>query len=655
MDALRKAEEEKKQAEKGSQSDTEAETKAAASQSSEAETESPANAIKVDEDLKPDSNMEQESSSIPDTSIEFDEPAKSEVGVDLESLETSEQAVEESTAKKSAEISFELEPKSTVESTRTPLESPAEEAPAESPQNDNVLTASSENAEEENLDELETSNIESAIDSGLELSMGEDESQSLSAEETENVGQDDSAGAEGDAIPDRAELQTTTSNEASAGELEPDIGNEIPPVDDEDDRTAALFAIPQPKVEKQNNEESTSQDERISAKSVFAAKRAKQKQVRNLRLAGIGVAAVVVLGAGFVYFYLTNSTSSGITVPDDFVAGQQTFLNEEASLLENEAIEESVDLDSLESIPAAVEPTIAQADTTEMSELVVEEQVEDQVEIAEESIDAAVIVETSVASPALAANDLQTAESILDTTQTVSQVIGGPEDAPVIAATETETQTESVAVEQSEPADTETPTTESEVELLAVETENIVEEEPVDLISFSRRETQSTIDPMLANAYIAYQSGNLGSARSYYEQALASSPLSRDALLGLAAIAVAEDQQIQAMELYSQLLARDPADPVARAGLLDLQPVGSPAEVERELRRLVDMHRDVAPLYYALGNYYASQDQWSGAQSQYFRALQIAKSAALQGQLVNPDFAFNLAVSLEHLNQAAPA
>ena len=77
--------------------------------------------------------------------------------------------------------------------------------------------------------------------------------------------------------------------------------------------------------------------------------------------------------------------------------------------------------------------------------------------------------------------------------------------------------------------------------------------------------------------------------------------------------------------------------------------------MERELRRLNDLHPNLAPLLYAQGNFYASEERWSNAQQLYFRALQVAKSDALQGQPVNPDYAFNLAVSLEHLNQSMPA
>ncbi|MGV3590440.1 MAG: tetratricopeptide repeat protein, partial [Gammaproteobacteria bacterium] len=50
-----------------------------------------------------------------------------------------------------------------------------------------------------------------------------------------------------------------------------------------------------------------------------------------------------------------------------------------------------------------------------------------------------------------------------------------------------------------------------------------------------------------------------------------------------------------------------------------------------------------------LGNHYAAQGRWSEAQGAYYNALLTARRSA--GGPVHPDYAFNLAVSLEQLNQ----
>jgi len=156
-------------------------------------------------------------------------------------------------------------------------------------------------------------------------------------------------------------------------------------------------------------------------------------------------------------------------------------------------------------------------------------------------------------------------------------------------------------------------------------------------------------------AYAAYQQGSLDQAEVLYRQTLVADPMQRDALLGLANITARNGNSTEALDLYSRLLARNPSDPIARVGLMELLPAGSPSEQEALLRRLLNEHPNVAALSYAYGNFLASNQRWPEAQRAYFRALQLAKSDAALNGLVNPDYAFNLAVSLEHLNQSEPA
>ena len=52
---------------------------------------------------------------------------------------------------------------------------------------------------------------------------------------------------------------------------------------------------------------------------------------------------------------------------------------------------------------------------------------------------------------------------------------------------------------------------------------------------------------------------------------------------------------------------------------------------------------DTSELHFALGNLYARQNRWPEAQQVYFNAV------AAEGD--NPDYLFNLAVSLDHLRQ----
>ena len=176
-----------------------------------------------------------------------------------------------------------------------------------------------------------------------------------------------------------------------------------------------------------------------------------------------------------------------------------------------------------------------------------------------------------------------------------------------------------------------------------------------DSISFTRTASTPGVDPILQQAYAAFQRDDMAVAQDLYQRVLQESPRHRDALLGLAAISASNNETAVAMELYSRLLARDPSDAVARAGLLGIRPAGGPEQQERELRRLVEQQSEVAPVLYALGNFYASQGRWNEAQRLYFNALQQAKTDALEDVPVHPDYAFNLAVSLEQLNQVSAA
>ena len=63
---------------------------------------------------------------------------------------------------------------------------------------------------------------------------------------------------------------------------------------------------------------------------------------------------------------------------------------------------------------------------------------------------------------------------------------------------------------------------------------------------------------------------------------------------------------------------------------------------ESKLRQLI-AREPSAHLYFTLGNLYADQSQWSAAQQSYFQAHHL--------DATNPDYAYNLAVGLEHVSQ----
>jgi Flp pilus assembly protein TadD len=154
------------------------------------------------------------------------------------------------------------------------------------------------------------------------------------------------------------------------------------------------------------------------------------------------------------------------------------------------------------------------------------------------------------------------------------------------------------------------------------------------------------VDPILMQAYEALQQGDPALARNLYQQVLLAEPRSIDALLGLGAIAWKEGRIEEAGQHYQRVLELEPRNPYAQAGLIAIIGGADPQASESRLRQLI-AREPSAFLYFTLGNLYADQGQWPGAEQAYFQAYQL--------QPDNSDYAFNLAIGLEHIGQIRPA
>ena len=150
------------------------------------------------------------------------------------------------------------------------------------------------------------------------------------------------------------------------------------------------------------------------------------------------------------------------------------------------------------------------------------------------------------------------------------------------------------------------------------------------------------VSTTLASAHQALEKGQLDEAERLYRQTLTTDPRSIDAMLGLAAALAPQNKADAATQYYLRVLEQDPRNTYAQAGLLNLTGRADPAAAEGRLKQLIA--RDPSAfLYFSLGNLYAEHGQWAGAQAAYFQAHTLAPD--------NPDYAFNLAVGLEHLSQ----
>jgi tetratricopeptide (TPR) repeat protein len=152
------------------------------------------------------------------------------------------------------------------------------------------------------------------------------------------------------------------------------------------------------------------------------------------------------------------------------------------------------------------------------------------------------------------------------------------------------------------------------------------------------------IHPGIASGYAAYVAGDLTGARNEYEKALKDEPSNRDALLGLAAIDVRSGRFENAEATYLRLLSADPRDAHALAALVALRAGrGDPVNAESRVKSMLAEAPSAHVLNFTLGNQFAQQGRWAEAQQEYFKAFTAEPD--------NADFAYNLAVSLDHLRQ----
>jgi tetratricopeptide (TPR) repeat protein len=152
------------------------------------------------------------------------------------------------------------------------------------------------------------------------------------------------------------------------------------------------------------------------------------------------------------------------------------------------------------------------------------------------------------------------------------------------------------------------------------------------------------VHPRVGTAYAAYLAGDLTSARNEYQQALREEPANRDALLGVAALDVRAGRFELAEAAYLRLLQADPRDAHAQAALIALRAGRvDPVAAESRVKTMLADNPAAHVLNFTLGNQLAQQGRWAEAQQEYFKAFAADPE--------NPDFAFNLAVSLDQMRQ----
>ena len=129
---------------------------------------------------------------------------------------------------------------------------------------------------------------------------------------------------------------------------------------------------------------------------------------------------------------------------------------------------------------------------------------------------------------------------------------------------------------------------------------------------FSMQSTTPHTDPQLEAAYQAYQAGRTHEARSLYQR-IPDGERNVDVQLGLAAIALRDNDTPAAARHYQRVLELDPRNTTANSALIGMMGDADPNASETRLKSLI-ASQPSAQLYFALGNLYAGQERWPDAE-----------------------------------------
>ena len=161
--------------------------------------------------------------------------------------------------------------------------------------------------------------------------------------------------------------------------------------------------------------------------------------------------------------------------------------------------------------------------------------------------------------------------------------------------------------------------------------------------SVQRSEKHDPVSDALERGWRAYQNKDYKTSKREYQKVLDDEPMNHDALLGIAAVSLQQEEVEIAREIYINLLERDPRDPHAHAGLANIAQISGANLSETKLKQLIEYRPDDAHLQFALGNVYVQKKSWPEAQQAFFNAWKADRN--------NADYAYNLAVSLDQLGK----
>jgi tetratricopeptide (TPR) repeat protein len=166
-------------------------------------------------------------------------------------------------------------------------------------------------------------------------------------------------------------------------------------------------------------------------------------------------------------------------------------------------------------------------------------------------------------------------------------------------------------------------------------------------IQVSHRLKTETIRKKIVDANGLFLQGKNLQAAKIYRDVMHQDIFQREALMGLASIAVHNRRFDEARRMYKRILFLDPKDKEVLARLISLREIDDPTRRASQLKTMIRNEPDNYHLHFILGTVYIAKKQWSEARSAFRQAHLLEKD--------HPDTAYNLAVSLDHLRQPEEA
>jgi Tfp pilus assembly protein PilF len=167
---------------------------------------------------------------------------------------------------------------------------------------------------------------------------------------------------------------------------------------------------------------------------------------------------------------------------------------------------------------------------------------------------------------------------------------------------------------------------------------NLLKNSPIKLISHM---STTAVDDSLLEAYQALNHREYIVAQQQYQQVLQGDMRNIDALLGMAVIAQQQGRDADAQAWDEKVLEVEPRNAIALSLMSSYQANNDIIAEESKLKSMLAQQPEAASFHAALGNLYANQNQWQTSQEAFFNACRFAPN--------NADYAFNLAISLEHM------